>query len=122
MGHIDHCRIQALVELGNLGPHLDTHFRIKVGEGLIKQKPTGLAHDGPTDRHTLALSAREGFWLALEIIGNAENPGGLVDSPPDFLFRELPQFEAEGHVLIDRHVRIERIVLENYRLFPGDKF
>ena len=27
---VNHCRIQSVVELGNLGPHLDAHFGVEI--------------------------------------------------------------------------------------------
>ncbi len=36
----------------------------------------------------------------------------------DFLPRHFPQFQAERHVVIDAHVWIERVILENHRDVP----
>ena len=33
----------------------------------------------------------------------------------DFGLRKFPQLQSKGHVVVDRHVRIERVILEDHR-------
>lgn len=46
----------------------------------------------------------------------------------DILFGALPQFQTKSHVLIDRHVRVQRVVLKHhgnvavFRRLVGDVF
>ena len=43
---------------------------------------------------------------------------GLVDLLVDLLLRGLGQLQSEAHVLADRHVRVQRVVLEHHRDVP----
>ena len=36
------------------------------------------------------------------------------DAPVDLLLGNLAQLEAEGQVVVDRHVRVERVALEDH--------
>ena len=46
---------------------------------------------------------------------NAEDLGRLLHPLLDLGLVELPHLEAEGHVVVDAHMRIERVVLEHHR-------
>src|SRR5260370_28287987 len=44
-----------------------------------------------------------------------QNLSRMGDTLPDFLFRALGHPQAEPHILLDRHVRIQRICLKHHR-------
>ena len=46
---------------------------------------------------------------------NAEDLGGFVDPFLDFGLVEFPHLQAERHVVVDAHMRIERIILKHHR-------
>ncbi len=46
---------------------------------------------------------------------DVQNAGGLLHALVDLRLGEPAQLEREGHVLVDGHVRIERVVLEDHR-------
>ena len=58
MGHIDHGRLQTLVQTGNFQTGLYAQSGIQIGQGLIKQKHFGIANNCPANRHALTLPAR----------------------------------------------------------------
>jgi hypothetical protein len=66
----------------------------------------------------LALAAGQRGGLALEILVQAEHLGDLGHPALDLVLGGLPLLEAEGQVLLDRHVRVERVVLEDHRDVP----
>src|ERR1700739_1637727 len=73
-----------------------------------------MADDGTAERHALALPAPKLPGFASEIIANAENIGRLVDALADRAALDFPHFQAEGHVVVDAHVRIERVILKHH--------
>ena len=75
----------------------------------------GLAHDGPANGDTLALAAGELARVAIEQAGDAEHGGGGLDARLDLGRGQLPRLQPEADVPGDRHVWIERIVLEHHR-------
>jgi hypothetical protein len=44
-----------------------------------------------------------------------EDPGGALNPPFDLALVEFPHLQAECHVVVHAHVRIERVVLEHHR-------
>ena len=65
MRDVDGGRAQAALELANLGPRGDAELGVEVAERLIEEKRHRVAHDGPADRHALALAAGELAGLAV---------------------------------------------------------
>jgi hypothetical protein len=116
--HIQGGGRQPGVEQTELGAHLDAELGIEVRQGLVHEEGRRLAHDGASHGHTLALATGERLGLAVEQVGDLQGAGSEVDSALDLIPVHLPQLEAERHVVVDRHVRIERIVLEHHGDVP----
>ncbi len=115
VGDVDHGGLEAVVELGNFGAHLHAHFGVEVRERFVEEEGLRFADDGAADGDALALAAGERLGFALELfVGDAEDLGGFADALVDLGFRVLAQHQAERHVFVDGHVRIERVVLEDH--------
>ena len=63
---VDHRGFELVVEAADLGAHLHAHLGVEIGERFVEEEDRGLADDGPTDRHALALAAGQGLGLALQ--------------------------------------------------------
>src|SRR5579885_718667 len=114
MGDIDHGGAQRLMQLGDLQPHLHAQRRIEVGERLVEQEGLRLAHDGAADRHALALAAGELARLAVEIVGEVQDLGGLLHLLTDDLSRHARHLQPEADVAAHAHMGIERVGLEDH--------
>ena len=62
---------QPRLQLHDVGPGLHAQRGVEVRQRLVHQEDEGLAHDGPGQRHPLALAARELARLAVEQRGQA---------------------------------------------------
>ena len=102
------------MELGDLDAHLHAQFGVEVGERFVEQEDLRLAHDGAADGDALALAARELLGLALQQRLDAEDFGGALHALLDLGLGRPRRFEAEGEVLVHRHMRVERIGLEHH--------
>ncbi len=123
VGHVDEGGLQPLVQFGNVGAGLHAQFGVEVGERLVEEKHLRLADDGAAEGHALALAAGELARLALEHVGQAEHFGRFLHAPVDFGPGNAAQLEAEGHVVVHGHVRVEGVGLEHHRdiaVFRGD--
>ena len=110
--------VQPALEADDLGAHLDAQLGVEVGQGLVHEEGPGVAHDGATHGHALALTAREMAGLALELVGDAQQIGGMSHLAADLRGRDLGAAQREAHVARHRHVRVERVVLEHHRDIP----
>ena len=67
--YVNHGGLQPLVQAADFNAHLHPQFGIQVGQGFVKQKDLGLAHDCPAQCHPLPLSTGKGFGLAAQEFG-----------------------------------------------------
>ncbi len=109
---------QALVQTSELRPHLHPKLGVQVGERLVHQEGDGFADHRPAHRHALALTARERRRLPLEQVLDREHLRHLSGLPPALVLRHPAELQAERDVLLDRHVRIQGVVLEHHRDVP----
>ncbi len=88
------------MQRADLGPHMHAQLRIEVGERLIHQEGLRLAHDGATERHTLALPAGELARSTIQQMRDIEDAGRVGHPPFDLggrvprIFRPKPMFFA----------------------------
>ncbi len=115
VGDVDRGGAEPLVQLLQLDPHLHAQFGVEVGQRLVEQKDLRMADDRPAQGDALALTAGKLTRLALQQFLNAEDLGRLLHAPGDLGLVELPHLEAEGHVVVDAHMRVERVILEHHR-------
>ena len=100
-------------------PHLEAHLLaqvgIEVGERLVEQQRVRLDDQRAGERDALLLAAGKLRRIALG--ERAEPRGGEdgLDLLGDDGAVELPELQAVGDVLGDRHVRPQRVALEHHR-------
>ena len=114
MGYVDEGGLQALMQLGDFGTHLHAQLGVQVGQRFVHQEDLGLTHDGTAQGNALALAAGQGLGLAVEQELDAQDAGSFVYAALDFFLGGLAQLQAEGHVIINRHMGIQRVVLEHH--------
>ncbi len=106
------------MQLADFGAHRHAQLRVEIGKRLVEEEELRLAHDRPPDRHSLPLAAGKLLRLAVEQVLQAEDLGGLLHPGVDLLFRDLPDLQAEAHVVPDVHVRVQGIALEHHGDVP----
>lgn len=118
VGNVDERSGKSVVDLGDLRSHLGAEFRVEVGERFVEKEYLGFADDGAAERDALSLTAGKRLRLSAQIHFYAEDARGFLNSFVYFGFGNLSQFQTESHVVVNRHVRIQRVVLENHRYIP----
>jgi hypothetical protein len=89
---------------------------VQVGQWLVEQQDLRLHHQGPRHRHPLLLAAAELPRVTSLVAGELDDPQHLAHAPLAVGARDLPlDAEPVGDVLGDRHVRPERVALEDHR-------
>ena len=76
---VDEGGVDPLAELDYLGAHLVAQLGVQVGEGLVHEEDLRLADDGAADGDALPLAAGQGLGLAVQVLGDVEDLGGLAD-------------------------------------------
>lgn len=115
MSDVDHRRAETGLEPGDFGAHLEAAGGVEIGEGLVEEEQAGAADEGAAKRDALPLAAGQGRGPAVETSGEPEDLRGVLHAPIGFRAGEMPELQAKGQVVIDRHVRIEGKALEDHR-------
>ena len=87
---------------------------VQVREWLVEEEDGWLADDRSIHRDPLSLAPRKGPRFAVKEGMDPQHLCGNRDSLVDLGFGQLAKLEAEGHVIVDRHVGIERVVLKDH--------
>ena len=114
VGHVDRGLAECLVQLLDLGPHLDAELGVEIGERLVEQEERRVADQRPAHRDPLALAAGELAGLAIEQAFDLEKLGDARHRRILLRLRHAAALHAEGDVLPHRHRRVERIGLEHH--------
>ena len=113
--HVDRRDAEVTLHACDLTAHLHAQARVEVRQRLVHQEHPRLAHDRASHRDALALSAGELTRLPFEEVVEAEGAARALDALLDVRLRRVARPQAEGDVLEHRHVRVERVVLEDHR-------
>ena len=115
MRHVDRGRAELLLQLPDLDAHRDAQLGVEIRQRLVEQEGLRPPHDRAAHRDALALAAGELARLAVEQLLDLQDARGLAHALVDLGLRRFAVAQAVGHVVVDSHVRIERVVLEHHR-------
>ncbi len=119
VGDVDHRRLELLMELRQLVAHAGAQRRIEIGQRLVEEEHIRLADDGATDGDALPLAAGQRLRLPLQQVLDVQPARGRLNRRIDVRRVQLGEPQPEGHVLVDRHVRVKRIRLEDHGDAPA---
>ncbi len=114
VGDVDRGDAEAALQRSDLGAGLHAQLGVEVGQRLVHEEDLRRADDRAAHGDALTLTTGEGLGLALEVGLEVEDLGGLEDALVDLVLGDAGDLEGEAHVVGDRHVRIERVVLEDH--------
>ena len=115
MGNIDEGGSQLLVQLDDLGTHAGTQLSIQVGQRLVEQEDRRVTDHCTAQGNTLALTTRQSLRLTVEQVLDLQDLSSLADALVDLVLGHLAQLQTESHVLVNGHVRVQSVVLEDHR-------
>ncbi len=118
VSHVDGGDAEVPLQRPDLGAHLHAELGVEVGQRLVHQERLGLAHDGAPHGDPLALAAGQGARLAVQEVLETEDLRRVPHPLVDLILRDLAQTQAEGDVVVDLEVGVERVVLEHHRDVP----
>ena len=82
-----------------------------IGERFVKEENFRIAANGSANCDTLTLATGECLRKAVEIGRQLEDFRRFADASFNFSLRRFGDAHTEGHVVVDRHVRIKRVGL-----------
>ena len=114
MGNIDEGGSQLLVQLDDLGTHAGTQLSIQVGQRLVKQEDGRVTNHCAAQSNTLALTTGQSLRLTVKQVLDFQDLSSFTNALVDVVLGHLTQFQAECHVLVHGHVRVQSVVLEHH--------
>ena len=111
--HVDERDPELLLELLQLDLELLAELEVERTERLVQQQSLRAIHERPSKRDPLPLAARQLRGLAAAVAPQAHELERLSRAPPPLVTRHLLHAQSVLHVLLNRHVREERVVLED---------
>ena len=114
MGNIDEGGSQLLVQLDDLGTHAGTQLSIQVGQRLVKQEDGRVTNHCAAQSNTLALTTGQSLRLTVKQVLDFQDLSSFTNALVDVVLGHLAQFQAECHVLVHGHVRVQSVVLEHH--------
>ena len=115
VGDVDHGRAELLVQPLDLAAHLVAELGVEVGQRLVEQEE--LRRCGRWRgrwRRAGAGRRRAGAGMRSSKLRDAEHVGRSLDARLDLGLRRLARPSPKAMFSRDRHVRIERVVLEHH--------
>src|SRR5207245_873280 len=115
MRHEDRGDPDLLLEALDLAAHLVPQPGVEIRERLVQQKDVRPLHERARERDALLLATGELRGSAIEQCVDLDERGGLAHAPLAlFLAHGTAKLEREADVLGDRHVRVQRVALEDH--------
>ena len=93
--------------------HVLAHFQVEGGKGLVEEQHFGFVDDGTGYGNALLLSAGEGVYVAVFIVGHAHHAERLLHFLFDSGGGELLQLEAESNIIEYVEVGKQGVFLEH---------
>ena len=115
MGDVDDGGAQSLVKFRDLCSHLDTKLCVQVGKRLIHKEYLRVTDDRAAHSDTLSLTTGKSLRLTIKQVCEVKNSCRFLNCLVDLILRNLAQLKTECHIIINGHVRIQSVVLENHR-------
>ena len=98
----------------NLGAGFDAQLGVEVGQWLVHQYQGRLDDDGTGNRDALLLSAGELPGELVRLPRKLHQVQRRCDTCRNLVGRHATHAKPEPHVLLDAHVREQRVVLEDH--------
>ena len=112
MGNVDDGGAQSLVQFCDLSSHLYTQLGVQVGKRLVHQEYLGASDDRTAHGDSLSLTTGKSFGLTVKQMAQVKDLGSFFNSLVDLILRNFTKLQAECHIIINSHVRIQSVVLE----------
>ena len=112
--HVDRRAAELAMNAPDLGARFEPQLRVEVRQRLVHQDQRRLDHDRTRNGNALLLTARELAGKLLLLPGQLNEAHRLLDARRDVGRADAPHAQAKADVLLDAHVREERVVLEHH--------
>ena len=115
MGDVDRGHADVALQVVQEGPRLQPQLGVEVGERLVEQIDLRRVHQGPGQRGALLLAAGDLRRQPVQQMADLQDVRDLLGPAAPRLDGRAADLQRIADVLAQRHVRVQRIVLEHHR-------
>jgi len=115
VGDVDRGDAEFLLDAGDLGAHVHTELGVEVRQWLVHQEHFRRADQRTAHRDTLTLATGQVARLAVEVVLELQHLRSLLHPVRNLVFGDAGDLQRVRHVLADRHVWVQGVVLEHRR-------
>ena len=101
------------LQAADFAPHRQAQGRVEIRERLVEEKELRLLDEGAGERDALLLAARHLRWPPVEEVTHLHELRRRLDAAATFRGLDVLEAQREGDVFARRHVRVERVGLED---------
>ena len=112
MRHVHKRRSRLVVESLQLRAHFHPQLCIQVGKRLVHQQDSWIRRQRPGYRHALLLSSRKLCRIPIGELLDPQQREQFLHPSINLILRPFQILKAKGDVLPYRHMRPERVILE----------
>src|SRR2546428_196757 len=116
--HVHGGDAERALQLAQFHARFGAQLGIEIRQRLVQEKKAGLAHDGAGERAALLLAAGELPGTPFEQMIDADLCRRFAHRGVDLRTRHGNHAQRKSDVLVDAHVRIQRVALEHHRDVP----
>ena len=114
MGDVDERRAELVLDALQLQLHLLSQLHVERAERLVEQEGGRLVDERPGQGDALLLASRQLAWASTLEPFELDHAQDLEDALAVLAPRDALHLQPEGDVVVDRHVRKERVLLEDH--------
>ena len=114
VGDVDKGGVQLPVQTGDLSTHGGTQLGVQVGKRLVQQEDGRIPDHCTAQSHTLTLTTGQCLGLTVQQMLQIQDLGSFVNTLVDLVLVHLTQGQAESDVLVNVHVGVQSVVLEDH--------
>jgi hypothetical protein len=115
MRDIDGGEAETATQIAEFGAHRDPQLSVEVGKRLVKQDDLAVGRERARQRHPLLLSAGEAACRTIPQTHEVDELESALDRWSRLLPGDAARPKAEADIVIDGHVRPDRVGLEPHR-------
>jgi hypothetical protein len=114
VSYVDGGYAELLVQVFKLDLHLLAQFFIECGKRFVHQQDARAKHESASQCHPLSLAPGQLVDTAIAKIGQLYGCQRLGDAIGNFCGVDLAQFQWEGNIFCNRHVREQCVALKHH--------
>ena len=112
--YVNSCCADLVMYAHDFASHSDAQFCVEVGKRFVHKENFGTPYNRPAQRNALTLAARQRAGFSVQIGRKLQYLRSFLNASVNLVFGGLAEFKRIRHIVVNGHLRIERVRLEHH--------